>query len=226
MIVARSAPAPQVSPSLWRALRPLGPAFLRLRGWRLEGRLPDVPRVVVAAAPHTSNWDYLYMLAAGLVWDAPVTFFAKHTLFRGPLGWLLSALGGVPVDRSRLNGLASWAVDQFRRRERFLLVIPPEATRRRASHWNPGFYWIAAAARVPIVLGYADYARRVVGIGPAIVPSGDVEADMASIREFYRGVTARFPDQVGPVELPARRRRGVASRALDAPTPTQAGSGS
>jgi 1-acyl-sn-glycerol-3-phosphate acyltransferase len=198
--------APGVPRPLWRALRVLAPAFLRLRGWRVEGRPPDAPRVIVVAAPHTSNWDYLYMLAAALVWDVPFTFFAKHTLFREPLGSVLRALGGVPVNRSRLNGLASWAVEQLEQRERFFLVIPPEATRRRADHWNSGFYWIAAAARVPIVLGYADYARRVVGVGPTLVPAGDVEADMATIREFYRGVTARYPDQVGPVELPARSR--------------------
>ena len=194
---------------LWRWLRALAPAFLRLRGWRIEGQLPDEPKLVVVAAPHTSNWDYFYTLAAGLVWDVPFSFLAKDSLFRGPLGWLMRGLGGVPVDRARLNNLLPWAIEQFEERERFVLVIPPEGTRRRAEHWKPGFYWIALGAQVPVVLGYVDYARKVVGVGPSVVPSGDADADMAGIAAFYAGVTAKFPDQVGPVRLAMRQRAAV-----------------
>jgi 1-acyl-sn-glycerol-3-phosphate acyltransferase len=146
----------------------------------------------VVAAPHTSNWDYFYTLAAGLVWGVPFSFLAKESLFRGPFGWLMRVLGGVPVDRTRLNNLLPWAIEQFEQRERFVLVIPPEGTRRRTE--------------VPIALGYVDYARRVTGVGPSLVPSGDVEADMAVIAAFYAGVVAKFPEQVGPVRFAARRR--------------------
>jgi 1-acyl-sn-glycerol-3-phosphate acyltransferase len=160
----------------------------------------------VVAAPHTSNWDYFYTLAAGLVWGVPFSFLAKESLFRGPFGWLMRVLGGVPVDRTRLNNLLPWAIEQFEQRERFVLVIPPEGTRRRTESWQPGFYWIALGAQVPIALGYVDYARRVTGVGPSLVPSGDVEADMAVIAAFYAGVVAKFPEQVGPVRFAARRR--------------------
>jgi 1-acyl-sn-glycerol-3-phosphate acyltransferase len=192
---------------LWHVLRAVTPAFLWWRGWRIEGRPPEGAKLVIVAAPHTSNWDYAYTLAAGLTWGIPFRFLAKDSIFRGPLGWFFRGLGGVPVDRARLNNLLPWSIEQFEEREQFVLVVAPEATRARTEHWQPGFYWIALGARVPIALGYADYARKVSGVGPILMPSGDVEADMAIIAEFYAGVAARFPDQVGPIRLASRRQR-------------------
>jgi 1-acyl-sn-glycerol-3-phosphate acyltransferase len=198
---------PRIARPLWRALRPLARPYLWLAGWRLEGEFPDAPKMVIVAAPHTSNWDYIYLLAAGLVWDAPFAFFAKDELFRWPLGVLLRWLGGVPVDRSQTTGVALWATRQLEQMDHLYLVIPPEGTRSRADYWNSGFYWIALAANVPIALAYADYARRVVGIGPVVELTGQPEADMAAVSEFYAGVTAKFPGQVGPVAFPPRRQR-------------------
>lgn len=159
--------------------------LLARAGWCCVGQPPDGSWVAIGA-PHTSNWDFCLMLALALRHRLRVVWLGKHTLFRGPLGWLMVRLGGVAVDRERSNGLVETAVEAFRGQERLIMVIAPEGTRRRGVRWKTGFWRIADAAGVPIVLGYVDWQRRIVGFGPALRTSGDLEADMAVIRAFYR----------------------------------------
>jgi 1-acyl-sn-glycerol-3-phosphate acyltransferase len=128
----------------------------------------------------------------------------KHTLFRPPLGWLMRGLGGLPIDRSARHNVVEQAVQSFRERERLVLAILPEGTRKRTPYWKSGFYHIAVGAKVPIALGYADYRRKVGGIGRIFVPSGDVDTDMAIIREFYSRMTGKRPEQFGEIRLKAQ----------------------
>jgi 1-acyl-sn-glycerol-3-phosphate acyltransferase len=156
---------------------------------------------VVIGAPHTSSWDLpltlLLMLGTGL----GLRWVGKDSLFRGPAGWLLRALGGIPLER---NGRASF-VDQmvaaFRANESLRLAISPEGTRSNARQWKTGFYHIALGAGVPIVLGYADYRNRVVGLGPLLHPTGDIDADFESIRSFYAGIVGRHPERQGAIRI-------------------------
>ena len=179
----------------------LGRTYLRLCGWRIEGALPPVPRVVVIAAPHTSNWDLPYMLAVAWALGVAPSWLGKRELFGRPFGWLMRALGGIPVDRSRRGNMVDQAIARFVAMDRLHLVIPPSGTRSRATHWRSGFYHIARGARVPIVCSFLDYGRRVGGIGPVIEPSGDIRGDMETIRAWYDGVTAKFPELTTPVRL-------------------------
>jgi 1-acyl-sn-glycerol-3-phosphate acyltransferase len=179
----------------------LGALYVRLWGWRVEGGLPAGGKAVVIAAPHTSNWDLPMMLALAWVLGIRPRWLGKEELFRGPLGWLLRRLGGVPVARGRRTNLVRQAVDLFGTADRLVLVVPPSGTRSRATHWKSGFYHIARGAGVPIVLGFLDYGRKVGGLGPALVPSADLRADMNVMRAFYAGVTAKYPAQVTPVRL-------------------------
>lgn len=179
----------------------LGRAYLRLCRWRIEGALPPVGKLVVVAAPHTSNWDLPYMLAVAWALGVAPSWLGKRELFRQPFGWLMRALGGIPVDRSRRGNMVDQAVARFAAVDRLHLVIPPSGTRSRATHWRSGFYHIARGARVPIACSFLDYRRRVGGIGPVVVPSGDLRADMAIIRAWYEGVTAKHPDLTTPVRL-------------------------
>ena len=187
-----------------RALGRLAALCLRLAGWRLEGQLPAEPRFVLVAAPHTSNWDGVIMVLGGWALDYRLSWLGKQELFRGTLGGLMRWLGGVPVDRASAHGAVGAAIKALSSAERMALAIPPEATRKKTSHWKMGFYLIARRARVPIVLGYIDYRRRAAGLGPVLIPSGDVEADLEIIRRFYSGVTARYPDQVGEIRQAPR----------------------
>jgi 1-acyl-sn-glycerol-3-phosphate acyltransferase len=180
------------TPLLTALLRGVSHFILAVRGWRTQGSLPDTPKYVMIAAPHTSNWDLPIMLMMAFVMRADVFWMGKHTLFRGVFGPFFRWLGGVPVDRRKSGNLVEQTVEVFRQRDRFALVIAPEGTRKLASHWKTGFYHIARGAGVPIVLGFIDYRHKVGGVGPVITPSGDLEHDMAEIREFYADITGKY----------------------------------
>jgi len=182
--------------------RALGRGWLRAFGWRVEGRLPLARKVVVVAAPHTTNWDLPFMLATAWALGIRPSWLGKRELFRGPFGPLMRWLGGVPVDRSRRANLVQEVVQRFADVERLFLVIPPSGTRSRAAHWKSGFYHIARGARVPIVCSFLDYERRAAGIGLVLAPTGDVRADMDAIRAAYAPVRGKFPDRATPVRLP------------------------
>ncbi|MGH7787853.1 MAG: lysophospholipid acyltransferase family protein [Candidatus Binatia bacterium] len=184
-----------------RFARTLGALVLRLFGWRVEGQLGAVPRAVLIAAPHTSNWDFVFMLACAYVLHLRPMWLGKQQMFRWPFGGFMRWLGGVPVNRGQRDDLVRQVVERFAATPELLLVVPPAGTRGRAPHWKSGFYHIASGAGVPIVCTFLDYHRRVGGIGPAIMPSGDLCADMDLIRDFYEGVTGMYPEQATPVRL-------------------------
>ena len=165
--------------------RALGRSILRLGGWRIVGQFADIPRMVVIVAPHSSAWDAIWGLAAKLAMGVDITFLAKAELFRGPIGWLLRALGGRPVNRSRAHGAVEQAVATLRGRERRWLVLAPEGTRRRVEHWKSGFWHIARAADVPVFCAWLHYPDKTIGLGEAFTMTDDAAADMARIRAYY-----------------------------------------
>lgn len=168
--------------------------FLRLTGWEAEGGRPPDRKFVLVAAPHTSNWDLFYLLSLAAIYDVSISFLMKHTMFRGPLGPLFQAAGGIPVRRDRRANLVKQLATLFRERDELVLVIPAEGTRGARAHWKSGFYHVAREAGVPIYLGYLDYRRRRGGFGIAIRPSGDVRADMDRVRAFYADKTGKHPE--------------------------------
>jgi 1-acyl-sn-glycerol-3-phosphate acyltransferase len=170
-------------------------AFLRLNGWKVEGSLPvEARKCVLIAAPHTSNWDLPYTLMVAFVLNLNIYWMGKHSLFAFPFGPVMRWLGGIAVDRSRSTNLVSASAMALKAADGPVqLVVPPEGTRGRTTHWKTGFYYIALEAGVPIVLAYMDYARKVSGLGPVFVPTGDVDADMAEIKRFYAGIKGRRP---------------------------------
>ena len=173
----------------------IGKAYLGATGWKIEGTA-DHQKCVLIAAPHTSNWDLSPMLAAGWVYGVKVSWLGKDSLFKFPYGWVLKALGGIPVDRSKSNDLVKQAADLIKGRERIVLAVPPEGTRSGGgSGWRSGFYYIGQAAEVPIVLGYVDHGRKRAGLGPSFMATGDVKGDMDRIRAFYTQDMARYPDK-------------------------------
>lgn len=173
----------------------MGALWLKLFGWRTEGTLPESARFVMIAAPHTSNWDLPFMLATSWVLGVRISWLGKHTLFRPPYGWFMRWLGGIPVDRRQAHNMVARVVEIFGESPSLVVAIPPEGTRKRAPYWKSGFYHIAAGAKLPIALGFLDYGRKVSGVGPALTPSGDLAADMATIRAFYQTVRGKFPDK-------------------------------
>jgi 1-acyl-sn-glycerol-3-phosphate acyltransferase len=178
-----------------------------LIGWRAEAVLPDLPKYIVIVAPHTSNLDGFVAFTGEAIITCgfhtiKISWLGKHTLFRWPFGYLMRWLGGIAVDRRARHARVDQAVQAFNEREHITLAITPEGMRKMSRYWKTGFYYIALGAHVPIVLVYVDYKRKVLGTGPLIMPSGDIQADMAAIRAFYETITARHPERVGQMEVP------------------------
>jgi 1-acyl-sn-glycerol-3-phosphate acyltransferase len=172
-------------------MRAIGRAVLRLMGWRIEGAIPDVPKIVIAVAPHTSNWDFVVGAAAMFALDLRLSFLAKHTLFRGPFGAMLRWMGGIAVDRESPHGVVGDAVAAFGRADQRVLAITPQGTRRPGARYKSGFLHIARGARVPVLLATLDYAARSVRLGPPFEYGDDAEADIARIEAFFAGVRGK-----------------------------------
>lgn len=177
--------APRVKPSAF--LRWVGRTILRLGGWRIVGEIPDIPRLVLIGAPHSSNWDGIWGFAAKLALGLDIRVLGKESLFRIPvLGFVLRRLGVIAVDRSAPTGVIEQAAAQMRSGDAFWYGIAPEGTRKRVERWKTGFWKIARAADVPVLRMYFHYPERIVGFGPLFHPTDDLQADMAAIRDWYR----------------------------------------
>lgn len=160
-------------------------------GWQVEGDAPEGDKFVVIAAPHTSNWDLPFMLGVAYTYRIQLRWMGKASLFWPPLGWLMRALGGIPIDRSKANDVVSQMVAIFAAADTLAVAIPPEGTRSKVRKWKTGFYTIAHGAGVPITLGFLDYQRKVGGIGGVFTTTGDYATDLEEIKAFYAGVTGK-----------------------------------
>jgi len=160
-------------------------AVLRLCGWSLAGEFPDVPKLVLIAAPHSSWWDGVWGLLVKVAIGADVHFMGKRELFFWPLGSLLRRLGGMAIDRGSAQGVVGQMIDQFRQREKLWLGIAPEGTRKPVKRWKSGFWRIAREAGVPIFPVAFHYPDKTIRLGPLFDTSADMEADLARLRSFY-----------------------------------------
>ena len=180
-------------------------ALLKLFGWKQVGELPDFKKCVIIFAPHTSNWDFVFMLMVRFCFKMDVAFLGKHTLFKPPLGWFFKWLGGIPVERSSKNNVVKQVVAEIQSRDRVQLALAPEGTRSKKPFWKSGFYHIAVQAQVPIVLSFLDSKTKTIGIGDFIQPTGDIKQDMDKIRDFYKdklGIKPEFASDIQIEESP------------------------
>lgn len=182
------------SPLLKPFLSRISLFILRIFGWKVSGKAPDVPKYVMIAAPHTSNWDFVVCLLISFVLDIKIYVMAKKELMEWPCGSGFKWLGVIPVDRSGPNNTVAQAIQVFQESEKLIMVIPPSGTRKKVKKWKTGFYHIANGANVPIALGFLDYGRKTGGIGPLIRPTGDIDADMIEIRAFYADIVGKYPE--------------------------------
>ncbi len=185
------------TPIVNSVLRLFSVVVMKMLGWKVDGVLPpNGSKSVLIAAPHTSNWDFPYTLMTAFVLGLNIRWMGKSSLFAFPFGTTMRWLGGVSVDRSQSNNLVAQAAQSLREStEPMQLVVPPEGTRSKARYWKTGFYYIAHAAQVPIVMAYMDYPRKRAGLGPVLVPTGDIEQDMITIKAFYAQFQGKNIDQ-------------------------------
>jgi 1-acyl-sn-glycerol-3-phosphate acyltransferase len=184
----RSAPYRGALPEVWRYLCL---AYLTLAGWKIRGDWPAAPKAVLIAAPHTSNWDAIYMLAAAGYFRITLQWMGKASLTQGPFGWLVKAVGCVPVDRSARHDMVSAMRDAFASRAKMLLAVPPEGTRSLTREWKTGFYYIACAAGVPIILTVLDYGTKTINVAGMFQPTGDYAADIPVIQQYYASAVGK-----------------------------------
>ena len=175
--------------------RRLGDLALTLGGWRCEGDWPALDKAVVVCAPHTSNWDGVWMLAAAGHYRVRLRYMGKKSLTEGVFGGFVKWTGCVPIDRSQRNDVVRAMAEAFAAEPELTLAIPPEGTRDAVDHWKSGFYHIALAAGVPIIMAVCDYGTRTVRISGTLIPSGDYAADFPLIAGHYIGMHGKYPEQ-------------------------------
>ncbi len=172
---------------------------LKLSGWKTETKnIESIKKSVMIAAPHTSNWDLIFMVAVFWKHNINVKFFIKDAYTKGIYGFFFKWLGGIGIDRSKKNNLVERAAQSFEKEEKLIIIIPPEGTRKRVEKWKLGFYHIAKTARVPISFGYLDYKEKIGGCGSFIPVTDSMENDLDKIQTFYKTKTGKFPELYNP----------------------------
>lgn len=177
--------------------RAIGYLILRSMGWRLEGSIPDVPKMVLLGAPHTSNMDGVIGLSSLFWLGIRASTMIKDSAFKGMMGSILRWMGAIPINRRSPKGVVEQSVDAFNANDKMFLLIAPEGTRSNATEWKRGFYHIAYGAKVPILPAACDYRKKIITFGPTVMPGGDYAKDLQTILEFYRDFgVGRHPDRM------------------------------
>jgi 1-acyl-sn-glycerol-3-phosphate acyltransferase len=175
--------------------------LLQLFGWTVRCKPLPGPHGVIIVYPHTSNWDFVVGSLTKFALGLPFRWLGKESLFRGPFGKLMRKWGGMPVERGAPTGATARLAQQINASPWCWLAITPEGTRGYRPHWRSGFYHLALAARVPVVMVYIDYANKELGMVDSLRLTGNVDADMAVIAAAYRGHEGRFPHLAAPIKL-------------------------
>jgi hypothetical protein len=183
------------------ALQRAALGLLRMAGWHSRLVWPPEPKGVIIVYPHTSNWDFIIGVLFRIGNGLPASWIGKTEMFRPPFRRLLLRIGGIPLDRRRTAGFLPALLEEYRKRDWMWVAIAPEGTRSHTDHLKSGFYQIAQRAGIPIGLGYIDFATRTVGIDTYLHMTGDQEADLDRIRQFYASKRGRRPEHAGEIRL-------------------------
>lgn len=175
--------------------------LVRAMGWRITGERPVEPKVMILGAPHTANLDYFLTLALIHHFQLPLRYLIKDQVFKTPLGPLVRALGGIPVDRSKANNLVEGIVNAIKAQDEMAIGVLPEGTRKYVPYWKSGFYYIASGAGIPIYPVSVDGPNKHLHMGPALVTTGDIEADMELLARFFGDIKGVIPKNSAPVRL-------------------------
>ena len=191
---------PQIHPDIPRLGNPfsewLGKCVLRVLGWQIKGEFPSSKKMVIAVAPHTSNWDFVIGLAVVFSLRLKISFMGKHSIFIPPFDRLLKRWGGIPIERTKSQGVVEQISDAMVNSDRMILAVAPEGTRSRIDNWKTGFLHIAKRADSPVMLVALNYAKKQVQIGKLIKVDNSVEEALEKVYQFYASVPAKYPENV------------------------------
>lgn len=172
--------------------------YFKVLGWKVVGNTnmsqDTIKKAILIAVPHTSWHDFFIGLLLRQVVDIKANFIGKKELFVGPLGWYLKSIGGAPVNRGSKENKVEAIARLFKERDEFRLALAPEGTRKKVDTWRTGFYYIAKAAKVPIIMFTLDFGNKQNKISEPFYPTDDMEADFAFMKKFYEGVKGKIPE--------------------------------
>ena len=174
----------------------LGKSVLKVMGWRFQGEFPDHRKMVIAVAPHTSNWDFVVGLAVVFSLRLKISFFGKHSIFIPPFDRLLKRWGGIPIERSRSHGVVSKMIQTIKQADQIVLALSPEGTRSGIYPWKTGFLHIAKEAEIPVVLIGLDYKNKLICLGPEFKVEQDIETEMQKVYDYYANIPAKYADKI------------------------------
>lgn len=199
-------------------------ALFRLLGWNATYYDPGTRKYICVVWPHTSNWDFIVGFIFSRAYPLPFpNFFAKDSVFKSWIGPLARKIGGIPVIRDRSTNFVEQVAAEFRKRDHLIIAITPEGTRGKTEFWKTGFYYMALAAEVPLVLASIDYGKNLITFGKTLAPTGDLAADMERIKEFYAGVVGRHIERQGEIRVrPAGEEKPATPADADHATGTTA----
>ena len=168
--------------------------YYKILGWRLIGKFPQIDKAIFIVVPHTSWVDFFLGLLVRRVWNEEINFIAKKSLFKFPFGWYFRWMGGAPIDRSKSNDTVSAIAQIFRENKKFRLALSPEGTRKKVTELKTGFYYIAKAAKVPIVMVTFDYGEKQIAISKPHFPTENKDVDFKVYKSFFKGVKGKIPE--------------------------------
>ncbi len=168
--------------------------ILKICGWKFIGEIPTEKKAVIIAAPHTSNWDFIWGKLAFVAHNINTTVLMKKEFFFFPFGAIFRSMGVMPIDRNKKSNLTDQLAEVFAKRDELYLSLSPEGTRSKCTEWKKGFYFIALKANVPILLGEFNYEKKTLNFIETFYPTGDVEADMAYIKGKYKNSKPKYPN--------------------------------
>ena len=172
-----------------------GRTLLKVMGWQVEGQVPTAKKLIVAGAPHTSNWDFVIAMAVVMAMDIKAHWLAKHTIFKFPLRQLFFSLGGIPLDRTNTRGVAEQVAQKIRVSDAMIIGIMPEGTRKKVDKWKSGFLRIARAAECPVLLASLDFSRKRVRFGELVEAQDDTGQQLLEIKEYFQQFQPRYPEK-------------------------------
>jgi 1-acyl-sn-glycerol-3-phosphate acyltransferase len=169
--------------------------YFKVLGWSLVGDFPShLKKCVIIVVPHTSWWDFLLGLLVRKVWQEQINYIGKKSLFDSPFGWFFKWTGGAPIDRSKSSDTVTAIAKIFKERDTFRLTVAPEGTRKKVTQWKTGFYFIAKAAEVPVVMVAFDFGNKQIKVSQPHYPTADQEADFKIYEAFFKGVKGKVPE--------------------------------
>jgi 1-acyl-sn-glycerol-3-phosphate acyltransferase len=159
---------------------------LSAAGWSVKGQIPNECRLIITAAPHTSNWDFVLAMLCIISLNIKVRWLGKSSIFKPGFKWFFHWLGGIPVNRDNPASLIDDVATIVKNDNGIIICVTPEGSRKKVTRWKTGFLRIAELTDSKILLVSINAPTRTVHIGKIFKPSGDKDKDVLAVKSYYK----------------------------------------